>query len=70
MAKLVLWQEGPAVPHELAGDEAVLGRHPRLHHSKTQSNMLPQARAVFAIGDNWLVEDMGSGNGTSSTARK
>jgi phosphoserine phosphatase RsbU/P len=70
MATLVLLQEGQAVPHELTGDEAVLGRHPECT-IQLNSNMVSRKHArLFRDGDHWLVEDMGSGNGTFLNGKK
>jgi serine phosphatase RsbU (regulator of sigma subunit) len=70
MATLVLLQEGAAIPHELSGDEATLGRHPDCT-IQLNSNMVSRKHArVFRDGDAWLVEDLGSGNGTFVNGKK
>jgi sigma-B regulation protein RsbU (phosphoserine phosphatase) len=70
MATLVLLQDGQATPHELTGDEAVMGRHPECT-IQLNSNMVSRKHArVFRQGADWLVEDMGSGNGTFVNGQK
>ncbi len=70
MATLVLLQEGQAVPHELTGEEAVLGRHPECT-IQLNSNMVSRKHArLFRNGADWLVEDLGSGNGTFVNGKK
>lgn len=70
MATLVLLQEGQAVPHELTGDEAVLGRNPDCT-IQLNSNMVSRKHArVYRDGDGWRVEDLGSGNGTFVNGKK
>src|SRR5438046_2979167 len=70
MATLVLLQDGQATPHELTGDEAVMGRHPECT-IQLNSNMVSRKHArVFRKGNDWLVEDMGSGNGTFVNGQK
>ncbi len=70
MATLVLLQDGQAVPHELTGEEAILGRHPEctIH---LDSNMVSRKHArVFRQDGQWRVEDLGSGNGTFVNGKK
>lgn len=70
MATLVVLQEGQAVPHELSGDEAVLGRHPECQ-IQLNSNMVSRRHArVFLDAGHWQVEDLGSGNGTFVNGQK
>ncbi|MGH7128372.1 MAG: SpoIIE family protein phosphatase, partial [Planctomycetaceae bacterium] len=64
MATLVVLQSGEAVPHELAGDLAVLGRHPECD-IQLHSNMVSRKHAqIVRDGGGYFVEDLGSGNGT------
>ena len=64
MARLVLLRGGEAVPYELEHAETVLGRHPECT-VQLDSNMVSRRHAcVVRDGDRWIVEDLGSGNGT------
>jgi serine phosphatase RsbU (regulator of sigma subunit) len=64
MAKLVLLQGGQANPYELTTDEVVLGRLPECD-IQLQSNMVSRRHArVFRQGNDFLLEDLGSGNGS------
>ena len=64
MAVLVLLHQGEATPHELLGDETVVGRHPDCG-IQLQSNMVSRRHArVLKDGLCYLIEDLGSGNGT------
>ncbi|MCH7685418.1 MAG: SpoIIE family protein phosphatase [Planctomycetes bacterium] len=64
MAVLVLLHQGEATPHELLDDETVVGRHPDCG-IQLQSNMVSRRHArVLKDGLRYLIEDMGSGNGT------
>jgi sigma-B regulation protein RsbU (phosphoserine phosphatase) len=64
MAVLVLLHQGEATPCELLDDETVLGRHPDCG-IQLQSNMVSRRHArVLKDGLRYLIEDMGSGNGT------
>lgn len=64
MAKLVLLQDGVALPYELTAAETVLGRHPECT-IVVESNMVSRRHArVLREGTSFFVEDMGSGNGT------
>jgi phosphoserine phosphatase RsbU/P len=70
MATLVLLQDGQALPHELTGEEATLGRHPECT-VVLNSNMISRKHArVFRDGSGWMVEDLGSGNGTFVNGKK
>jgi len=70
MSKLVLLQSGEAVPYELEGQEATLGRHPDCD-IQLQSNMVSRKHArVFEEGGQQYVEDLGSGNGTFVNGKK
>ena len=70
MARLVLLQDGQAVPYEITGEEAVLGRHPECS-VQLNSNMVSRKHArVFRRTDGFAIEDLGSGNGTFVNGRK
>lgn len=70
MARLVLLQDGQAVPYELPGEEAILGRHPECT-VQLNSNMVSRKHArVFRRGDGFSIEDLGSGNGTFVNGKK
>src|SRR5436305_676037 len=70
MAKIVLLQEGQALPFELATDETVIGRHPECTF-QINSNMVSRKHAkVVKSGDQFVVEDLGSGNGTFVNGKK
>ncbi len=70
MAKIVLLQEGQAVPFELVAAETVVGRHPECTF-QINSNMVSRKHAkVVKSGDKFLVEDLGSGNGTFVNGKK
>lgn len=70
MAKIVLLQDGQAVPFELAGVETVIGRHPECTF-QINSNMVSRKHAkVVRTGDQFFVEDLGSGNGTFVNGKK
>lgn len=70
MAKIILLQEGSAVPHELASAETVIGRHPECTF-QINSNMVSRKHAkVVKNGDRYVVEDLGSGNGTFVNGKK
>jgi serine phosphatase RsbU (regulator of sigma subunit)/pSer/pThr/pTyr-binding forkhead associated (FHA) protein len=64
MAKLILLQGGQANPFELTADEVILGRLPECD-IQLQSNMVSRRHArVFRRGNDFLLEDLGSGNGS------
>ena len=70
MATIVLLQDGQAVTHQLGGVEAVLGRHPECE-VQINSNMVSRKHArVFPLNDRFLIEDLGSGNGTFVNGKK
>lgn len=70
MPKLILLQEGQAIPYELTADETVVGRHPECTF-QINSNMVSRKHAkVVKSGDGYVIEDMGSGNGTFVNAKK
>ncbi len=70
MAKIVLLQEGQAVPFELEAAETVIGRHPECTF-QINSNMVSRKHAkVVKNGDKFVVEDLGSGNGTFVNGKK
>jgi len=70
MAKIILLQEGTAVPHELASAETVIGRHPECTF-QINSNMVSRKHAkVVKSGEQYVVEDLGSGNGTFVNGKK
>jgi sigma-B regulation protein RsbU (phosphoserine phosphatase) len=64
MPKLVLLQEGNAIPYALDGETTVLGRAPECQ-IQLDSNMVSRRHAqVTREGNAYYVEDLGSGNGT------
>lgn len=64
MARLVLLQGGEATPLEIDVPETVLGRHPDCE-IQLQSNMVSRRHArILHEGDDFFIEDLGSGNGT------
>ncbi|MDX1966971.1 MAG: SpoIIE family protein phosphatase [Planctomycetaceae bacterium] len=70
MGTLVLLQDGQAVPCPLTVDETVLGRHPDCQ-IQLNSNMVSRKHArVFKEGDQFVLEDLGSGNGTFLNGKK
>lgn len=70
MATLFLLQDGQAVPCELVHDETVMGRHPECQF-QINSNMVSRKHArVLKQGQQFLLEDMGSGNGTFVNGKK
>jgi phosphoserine phosphatase RsbU/P len=63
MSKLILLQEGQATPFELNG-EMIIGRLPECD-IQLPSNMVSRKHArVYGERDEFIVEDLGSGNGT------
>jgi sigma-B regulation protein RsbU (phosphoserine phosphatase) len=70
MAQLILLLEGEATTIELGAAETVIGRHPECT-LQINSNMVSRKHArVLASGGDYLVEDMGSGNGTFVNGKK
>jgi len=70
MATLVMLQAGQAVSYSLSGDEMVIGRHPDCQ-IQLDSNMVSRRHAqVMGDGDQFFVEDLGSGNGTFVNGKK
>ena len=64
MPQLILLLDGQATTVELTGDETLLGRDPKCT-LEIKSGMVSRRHArVFKNADEFLVEDMGSGNGT------
>ena len=64
MAHLILLLDGQATTIELSSDETLLGRDPKCT-LEIKSGMVSRRHArVFKNADEFLVEDMGSGNGT------
>jgi serine phosphatase RsbU (regulator of sigma subunit) len=64
MPKLVLLQGGQATPYEIGDAEFVLGRLPECD-IQLQSSMVSRKHArVIRSGDDYLFEDLGSGNGS------
>lgn len=65
MPSIVILKAGESTTHDLARDETVIGRHPECH-IQIDSNMVSRKHCrVFRDGSRFLVEDMGSGNGTT-----
>lgn len=70
MAKLILLAAGQTVPHELTADEVVIGRHPECQ-IVVDSNMVSRKHArVIRSGNEFFVEDLGSGNGTTLNGQR
>ena len=70
MAKIVLLQEGQAVPFEMTTAETVIGRHPECTF-QINSNMVSRKHAkIVKKGDQFVVEDLQSGNGTFVNGKK
>lgn len=70
MAKIVLLQEGQAVPFEMTTGETVIGRHPECTF-QINSNMVSRKHAkIVKKGDQFIVEDLQSGNGTFVNGKK
>lgn len=70
MSRLVLLQDGQATPFELKLDETIIGRLPECD-IQLPSNMVSRKHAkVIRDGANFLIEDMGSGNGTFLNGQK
>ncbi|MFP6767488.1 MAG: FHA domain-containing protein, partial [Planctomycetaceae bacterium] len=64
MSVLVLLQAGQAIPHDLSGEETLIGRHPECG-IQLDSNAVSRRHArVFVDGGQFAIEDLGSGNGT------
>ena len=64
MAHLIVLLDGQATTFELTSDETLLGRDPKCT-LEIKSGMVSRKHArVFKNADEFLVEDMGSGNGT------
>lgn len=70
MNKLILLQDGQAIPFELKGIEAIIGRLPECD-VQLPSNMVSRKHArVYKDGDEFFIEDLGSGNGTFVNGQK
>ncbi len=64
MAKMILLQQGQAIPYEITGDEATIGRLPECE-IQLNSNMVSRKHArVIRQESGFAIEDLGSGNGT------
>ena len=70
MATLVMLQAGQAVTYSLSGEAMVMGRHPDCQ-IQLDSNMVSRRHAqVVGEGDQYFVEDLGSGNGSFVNGKK
>ncbi len=70
MHRLVILQGGQAIPHELTEDVTILGRLPE-SGIQLDSNMVSRRHAkVFRQGNDFVIEDLGSGNGTFVNGKK
>ncbi len=70
MAKLILLAGGQSTPFEITQDETSLGRHPECT-IVVDSNMVSRKHArVLREGNDYFVEDLGSGNGTTVNAQR
>src|SRR5436190_23929286 len=65
MPSIVILKSGESSTHDLSRDETVIGRHPECT-IQIDSNMVSRKHAkIVRDGNQFLVEDMGSGNGTT-----
>lgn len=65
MPSIVILKSGESSTHDLSRDETVIGRHPECT-IQIDSNMVSRKHArIVRDGARFLVEDMGSGNGTT-----
>ena len=65
MPSIVILKAGESSTHDLSCDETVIGRHPECQ-IQIDSNMVSRKHArIIRDGSRFLVEDMGSGNGTT-----
>ena len=70
MAKLILLVQGQAKTYDLKSGDNVLGRLPECD-IQIESNMVSRKHArVFSKGTDFLIEDLGSGNGTFVNGQK
>ncbi|MEZ6058436.1 MAG: SpoIIE family protein phosphatase [Planctomycetaceae bacterium] len=70
MAKMILLQQGQAVPYEITKNEMVLGRLPECD-IQLQSNMVSRHHArLLKRDDDIFLEDLKSGNGTFLNGQK
>jgi sigma-B regulation protein RsbU (phosphoserine phosphatase) len=70
MAKLILLAGGQSTPHDITEAETVIGRHPECT-IVIDSNMVSRKHAkVVRAGDEYFIEDLGSGNGTTVNAQR
>lgn len=70
MAKIILLQDGQAIPFEMTTAETVIGRHPECTF-QINSNMVSRKHAkIVKDGNQFVVEDLGSGNGTFVNGKK
>ncbi len=70
MAKLILLQQGQAIPFDLTKEEIVLGRLPECD-IQLNSNMVSRRHALVRQREgDFFVEDLGSGNGTYVNGQK
>ena len=70
MHRLVILQGGQAISHELTEDVTILGRLPE-SGLQLDSNMVSRRHAqVIRQGDEFVIEDLGSGNGTFVNGKK
>lgn len=70
MAKLILLVQGQAKTYELKAGDNFLGRLPDCD-IQIDSNMVSRKHArVFAVEEQFLIEDLGSGNGTFVNGQK
>lgn len=70
MGKLILLQDGQAVPFDLTAEETIIGRLPECD-IQLPSNMVSRKHArVVRRGDEFILEDLGSGNGSFLNGRR
>lgn len=70
MSKLIVLQDGQASTYELTQPQLFIGRLPECE-IQLASNMVSRKHArVYQQGENYVVEDLGSGNGTFVNGQK
>src|SRR5262249_32362086 len=65
MPSIVILKAGESMTHDLARDETVIGGHPECHIQIDSNRVSRKHARVFRDGGRFLVEDLGSGNGTT-----
>lgn len=70
MSKLIVLQDGQATTFELQQQEVIIGRLPECDLQLPSQLVSRKHARVFPDGDNYFVEDLGSGNGTFLNGQK